>query len=308
MASLERPAHYGIIVEIINMSSDYRRPWTPEEDFAIQSLVEEIGLKKWSVVAEKLAERFNIRHRSGKQCRERWHNHLDPSIDKKPWTQEEDDLIFELHKLHKKSWSKIAESIPGRTDNSVKNRFYSTLRRNLRKYNKSRPHSQRIIGSVRTILRNPEIPEILLQEHAPPRLKKHLESATEERGEETMGETLAHTLTEEKIAEGNGKRLEESVRNAAEAKNSIEVPAPVPVQKKYEGGVGFERFTNPIEDANLLFGLSQPELNYFYFYPQALANYKNLANCPQFIHPMFPPVSNQMIIPAVYQNTQNTKK
>lgn len=263
-----------------NMSSDYRRPWTPDEDFAIKSLVEEFGLKKWSVVSEKLAERFNIKHRSGKQCRERWHNHLDACIDKKPWTQEEDDLIFELHKVHGKSWSRIAESIPGRTDNSVKNRFYSTLRRNLRKFNKSRPHSQRIIGSVRTILRNPDIPQILLQENAPPRLKKPSEN------------------------------LAEVKKNESEEKNhEIEVVSPIPCHKP-EGKIlpGFERFTSPIEDASLLFNLSQPELNYFYFYPQALGNYKNTASYPQFIYPAFPPVSNQVTISNPYLNLETLKK
>ena len=92
-------------------------------------------------------------------------------------------MIFELHKQYGKSWSKIAEHIPGRTDNSVKNRFYSTLRRNLRKYNKSRPHSQRFLGSVRTILRNPDIPDVLLQEHAPPRSKKKNQQKPEEKNE-----------------------------------------------------------------------------------------------------------------------------
>ena len=204
------------------MSNDYRRPWTADEDFAMLSLVQEIGLKNWSVVAEKLAERFNIKHRSGKQCRERWHNHLDPSVDKKPWTQADDDLIFELYKLHQKSWSKIAEGIPGRTDNSVKNRFYSTLRRNLRKYNKSRPHSQRIIGSVRTILRNPEIPEILLQEHEPPRLKKIVEILKEEAGEGYLGEILERIHVEEKVAEISGKNTEQPENKTVETKMSIE--------------------------------------------------------------------------------------
>ena len=66
------------------MSIDYRKPWTAEEDFAIKSLVEEFGLRKWSIISQELSSRFSIRHRSGKQCRERWHNHLDSNIDKNP--------------------------------------------------------------------------------------------------------------------------------------------------------------------------------------------------------------------------------
>lgn len=262
------------------MASDYRRPWTNEEDSAIKQLVEELGIKNWSLIATELASRYQIKHRSGKQCRERWHNHLDSCIDKKPWTQEEDDLIFELHKEFGKSWSKIAESIPGRTDNSVKNRFYSTLRRNLRKYNKSRPHSQRLIGSVRTILRNPEIPELLLREQAPARLKKGrtIDAKTEntEQASETP-ETLPKAPKDPQIP---------SSTPIAEPKLIIPVPSQRIEAKPRSSG--FERAYSGVDDASLLFNLSQPEMNYFFFYPQAMANYRTMANFPQFLCPVFP--------------------
>ncbi|OMJ86325.1 hypothetical protein SteCoe_12173 [Stentor coeruleus] len=282
------------------MSCDYRRPWSTEEDIAISALVEEFGLKKWSLIAQQLSERYKIKNRSGKQCRERWHNHLDSSIDKKPWTQEEDNLIFELHKQYGKSWSKIAENIPGRTDNSVKNRFYSTLRRNLRKYNKSRPHSQRLIGSVRTILRNPNIPDILLQEQAPPRLKKL--------------QDLHNNISEENQDYNKQISLEDTVENINEnltetLKSQIVVPVPCPKLEKEKKVIqGFERFTSQIEDASLLFNLSQPELNYFYFYPQALANYKNNKNFPPFMCPMIPPAVIPMILSNSFLKQDVTKK
>jgi len=59
----------------------------------------------------------------------RWHNHLDPNINKAPWTQEEDSLIMELYHEFGSQWNRIASSLEGRTDNSVKNHFNSSLKK-----------------------------------------------------------------------------------------------------------------------------------------------------------------------------------
>lgn len=52
------------------------RVWTPEEDDAIRHLVAKYGTKTWSIIAEQIVKEFGIEGRTGKQCRERWHNHL----------------------------------------------------------------------------------------------------------------------------------------------------------------------------------------------------------------------------------------
>ena len=65
-----------------------------------------------------------------------WHNHLNPSVNKDAWSDAEDKLMFEAHQIHGNRWTEIAKMFEGRTDNDIKNHFYSMLRRSLRRVNK----------------------------------------------------------------------------------------------------------------------------------------------------------------------------
>lgn len=97
--------------------------WTKEEDEILTQWVHEHGESGWTKIAAQLPGRI------GKQCRERWTNCLKPDIKKTNWTEEEDNLIIKLQATLGNKWAKMAEFVEGRTDNQIKNRWNSVLKK-----------------------------------------------------------------------------------------------------------------------------------------------------------------------------------
>ncbi|OWZ23010.1 Myb-like DNA-binding protein [Phytophthora megakarya] len=92
--------------------------WSFEEDQVLEYLVTQ-GCNNWGQIAER------IPGRTPKQCRERWKNHLDPAINKGPYTEEEDSVILTAQARLGNKWSQIAQLLKGRTEDSVKIRWKS---------------------------------------------------------------------------------------------------------------------------------------------------------------------------------------
>mmetsp|Transcript_32977 Transcript_32977/g.57945 ORF Transcript_32977/g.57945 Transcript_32977/m.57945 type:complete len:249 (+) Transcript_32977:3285-4031(+) len=106
--------------------------WTVEEDSQLRDIVLK-GVDKWNQIAKRLnAMRYQGRKiRTGKQCKERWNNHLNPAIKHGNWTLAEDLELLESYRSLGKQWSNIAKRIVNRTESSVKNRIKSLINKEM---------------------------------------------------------------------------------------------------------------------------------------------------------------------------------
>ncbi|KAL1357218.1 hypothetical protein HN51_009174 [Arachis hypogaea] len=99
---------------------------SPEEDAKIVAFVSKHGPSNWTSVPKKAGLK-----RCGKSCRFRWTNYLRPDLKQDTFTSQEEDLIIKLHAAIGSRWFIIAQQLPGRTDNDVKNYWNTKLKKKL---------------------------------------------------------------------------------------------------------------------------------------------------------------------------------
>nr|GEX89792.1 transcription factor MYB59-like [Tanacetum cinerariifolium] len=99
-------------------------PWTEHEDFQLVFYVHMFGDRRWDFIANVSGLK-----RTGKSCRLRWVNYLNPDLKRGKLTPHEERLVLELHSKFGNRWSKIARRLPGRTDNEIKNYWRTHTRK-----------------------------------------------------------------------------------------------------------------------------------------------------------------------------------
>lgn len=101
-----------------------KRVWSPEEDGIICDSVAR-GVTDWNEVAALLPKR------KAKHCRERWNNHLDPTLNKAEWTVAEEATLLSAVESHGTNWSRIARILPGRSEPAMQQHWNALVFRNV---------------------------------------------------------------------------------------------------------------------------------------------------------------------------------
>jgi hypothetical protein len=143
----------------------FRHYWTnivipKKEDQLLVQSVSSCRSKKWKQISINFSKVAKTK-KTSKQCRDRWLNYLSPKVNKSSKKKDDINNVFDLQMRLGNNWTRIAERMPGWGPNTLKNHFYTTIRRNLRRFNKGRTPEGCIRGDMKKLLKIKEVRKIL---------------------------------------------------------------------------------------------------------------------------------------------------
>ena len=100
----------------------HREPFSGEDDIKLVMLVRIYGTNNWKRIANE------FKNRNPRQCKDRWEYFICPSMNKNPWTKEEEDILVQKYQEYGSRWKVIAKFLPNRTHINVRNKMNKILR------------------------------------------------------------------------------------------------------------------------------------------------------------------------------------
>ncbi|KAK8891111.1 hypothetical protein M9Y10_028316 [Tritrichomonas musculus] len=108
-----------------------RTRFTKAEDELLKQLVNSQEQPNWNEIA------IHMKHRTARQCRERYNNYLRPNLINGPWTPEEDELLIDLYDKYGPKWALISQSFNSRSPVNIKNHHSSLVSQSVVKSRKN---------------------------------------------------------------------------------------------------------------------------------------------------------------------------